>query len=87
MKLTLSNIMDEFDLHLTDVSTIFKIPYSTVQKWYYNVSTPPEYVLRMMRFVIINAYECKHMNDSLDKAKDLLHDNRIEEAIEIIDNI
>lgn len=33
---------------LTDVSKVYGIPYSTLQKWEYGISEPPEYVLRMM---------------------------------------
>jgi DNA-binding transcriptional regulator YiaG len=30
------------------VSDIYRIPYSTVQKWEHNINTPPEYILKMM---------------------------------------
>lgn len=87
MKYNLKSIMSAYDMHLTDVSTRFKIPYSTVQKWYYGVAEPPQYVLNMINTIILMAIDMTDASHKLDKAKDLLHDNRIEEAIEIIDNI
>jgi hypothetical protein len=30
------------------VSDIYRIPYSTIQKWEHGINNPPEYVLSMM---------------------------------------
>jgi DNA-binding transcriptional regulator YiaG len=30
------------------VSDIYRIPYSTIQKWEHGICVPPEYVLKMM---------------------------------------
>jgi hypothetical protein len=79
--------MKAYDMHLTDVAKRFKIPYSTVQKWYYDVAEPPQYVLNMINTIILMAIDMADTSHKLEKASDLLHDDRIEEAIEIIDNI
>lgn len=33
---------------LTQISKIYDIPYSTLQKWEYGVNEPPKYVIQMM---------------------------------------
>ena len=30
------------------VADVYKIPYSTIQKWEHGITNPPDYVLRMM---------------------------------------
>lgn len=40
---------------LTQVSKIFGIPYSTLQKWEYGLNEPPKYVMKMM-WVLYEVY-------------------------------
>lgn len=75
------------NLSLIDVSSRFNIPYRTVQNWCYDISTPPEYVIQHMTAILDNDLEIKHIHERLELAQDLIHDNRISEAIEVIDNI
>ena len=77
----------KYNLTLIDASSIFNIPYRTIQNWTYDVSTPPEYVLRFMTEIMENKREFEHIHERLEFAQDLIHDNRISEAIEVIDNI
>lgn len=91
--ITISEIMDNFKLSIKDISNIFKIPYRTVQNWAGGVSTPPSYISNMMFDILVldNMLECdkrelKYYDDVLDRASDLLHDNRIKETISLIDN-
>jgi DNA-binding transcriptional regulator YiaG len=41
----------------TQVSNIYKIPYSTIQKWEAGINRPPEYVLKMMWELYIASYK------------------------------
>lgn len=77
----------KYNLTLIDASSIFNIPYRTVQNWCYDVSTPPEYVIQHMTAILDNDREIAHIHERLELAQDLIHDNRIKEAIEVIDNI
>ncbi len=91
--ITISEIMDQFNMSIKDISNVFKIPYRTVQNWVGGVATPPPYVPNMMFDILIidNMLECnnkelEYYDGVLDRASDLLHDERIEEAISLIDN-
>ena len=86
-------IMSAYHLTIKDISTTFNIPYRTVQNWAGGVSSPPPYILRMITIIIrysktiefINVQN-EHLFDLLDRASDLLHDERYKEAISLIDN-
>ena len=90
---TINDIMDHFGLSIKEVSEKFEIPYRTVQNWAGGVSTPPPYVISMIWLIICDEdiieyskRENKRLNDILDRASDLLHDDRYKEATSLIDN-
>lgn len=87
-------IMMKYKLSIKNISDMFNIPYRTVQNWVGGVSCPPIYVINMIDEILklshnLMDYErdIKHFYDRLEIATDLLHDNRISEAMSIIDNI
>lgn len=90
---TINDIMHYFGFTIKDISERFNIPYRTVQNWAGGVSTPPPYIIRMIWWIICDEdtieyanREYKQLNDVLDRARDLLHDERYKEAISLIDN-
>jgi DNA-binding transcriptional regulator YiaG len=46
--MTFKEMRQKMGLTQKQVSDIYRIPYSTVQKWEHNINTPPEYILKMM---------------------------------------
>lgn len=79
--------MKRYNKTMKDISKDLFIPYRTVQNWCGGVSKPPIYVLRLIDEYYCAEQEIREINEDLEKASDLLHDGRIGEAIEIIDNI
>lgn len=79
--------MTRYHKTMKDISKDLFIPYRTIQNWCGGVSRPPIYVLRLIDEYYFTEFKRNEVNDDLEKASDLLHDGRIREAIEIIDNI
>lgn len=79
--------MKVYNKSMKDISKDLYIPYRTIQNWCGGVSRPPIYVLRLIDEYYWADREISKTHDALEKASDLLHDGRIAEAIEIIDNI
>lgn len=82
------------NLTMKEVSDEFHIPYRTVQNWAGGVSSPPKYVIDMMYRIYAGMSELivtnellKKYDEGLDRASDLLHDQRILEATSLIDNL
>lgn len=46
-----SNLRHEMGLTSIQISKIYGIPYNTVQNWEHGYTSPPDYVLRMIRDV------------------------------------
>jgi DNA-binding transcriptional regulator YiaG len=46
------------------VSDIYRIPYSTIQKWEHGICVPPDYVLRMMWEI----YNLRNVNDIIERS-------------------
>lgn len=46
--MTFTEIRQKMGLTMAQVSKIYDIPYSTVQKWEHGVNAPADYVLKMM---------------------------------------
>lgn len=79
--------MTRYHKSMKDISKDLHIPYRTIQNWCGGVSKPPLYVLRLIDEYYYTDFKINEVNDDLEKVSDLLHDGRIAEAIEIIDNI
>lgn len=47
-KMTFKQVRQKMGLTMAQVSKIFNIPYSTIQKWEHGVNAPADYVLEMM---------------------------------------
>ena len=45
---TFKELRHKMGLTQKQISDIYQIPYSTIQKWEHGVNNPPEYLLRMM---------------------------------------
>lgn len=84
---TIKSIMSQYKKTMTDISRDFHIPYRTVQNWCGGVSRPPIYVLHMISEIYYQYENIDNIYSKLEHAQDLIHDNRVSEAIEIIDNI
>lgn len=46
--MTIKEICEKYDLTQASLSKRFGVPYRTVQDWYAEKRTPPDYVVRMM---------------------------------------
>ena len=93
INITIHTIMNRFNLSIKEVSDQFEIPYRTVQNWAGGVSTPSNYILIMMYnildlkgIVAIDNMIIEDLNYKIEKASDLLHDERPAEAMSILDN-
>lgn len=89
----INHIMKCYHLTIKDISERFEIPYRTVQNWVGGVSTPPPYVIKLIWYNIINEdiieenkIRERNYYNVLDRASDLLHDERYKEAMSLIDN-
>ncbi len=56
-KITFKGLRHKMGLTQTQVSNIYGIPYSTIQKWEAGINRPPEYVLKMMWELYIILYK------------------------------
>lgn len=90
---SIKDIMEYYNLSIKDISVRFDIPYRTVQNWAGGVSSPPSYVIKLIWRDIVNDnliedYKTASKNHYklLDRASDLLHDERYKEAMSLIDN-
>ena len=100
-KEAINNILSNYNLRLIDLSTLFHIPYRTLQNWSGGISEAPTYVIDMIDTLLLVHRDLTAIKrdreileaqlditcEKLEKAQDLLHDKRFSEAIEIIDNI
>lgn len=91
---TINEIMDYYHLTIKDISSEFQIPYRTVQNWAGGISSPPDYIIKMIWCIIVDEEirkdyrrDLNKLYDQLDRASDLLHDQRFSEAIDLIDNL
>lgn len=50
---TIKELCDKYNLKQIELSRRFEIPIRTVQDWYREVRTPPEYVVRMIEKLLI----------------------------------
>lgn len=46
--MTFKEMRQKMGLTQKQVSDIYQIPYSTIQKWEHGICVPPDYVLKMM---------------------------------------
>jgi DNA-binding transcriptional regulator YiaG len=61
--MTFKEMRQKMGLTQKQVSDIYRIPYSTIQKWEHGINNPPEYVLSMMM-------ELYHLRDISDVIKE-----------------
>lgn len=57
--MTFKEMRQKMGLTQKQVSDIYRIPYSTVQKWEHGINNPPEYVLSMM----MELYQLRYISD------------------------
>lgn len=50
---TIKELCEKYNLKQIELSRRFEIPIRTVQDWYREVRTPPEYVVRMIEKLLI----------------------------------
>ena len=81
------NIMIEYGLVPDDLVKDLQIPKRTVENWIYGISKPTDYLIKLITCYYVDRRYLRYIYNRLEKAQDLIHDNRISEAIEIIDNI
>ena len=62
--ITFKELRHKMGLTQTQVSNIYKIPYSTIQKWEAGINRPPEYVLKMMWEI----YNLRNVNDIIERS-------------------
>jgi len=56
---TFKELRHKMGLTQKQISDIYQIPYSTIQKWEHGVNNPPEYVLSMM----MELYRLRNISD------------------------
>lgn len=80
---------------------MFGVPYATYHSWETGRRNPPDYFINLTIYYLTAEKAVKdadeviegliarmdHNREKIEKAQDYLHDNRIAEAIEIIDNL
>ena len=80
---------------------MFGVPYATYHSWETGRRNPPDYLINLTIYYLTARESQKSAEevineltsimeknqDKLEKAQDYLHDGRISEAIEIIDNL
>ena len=81
------NLMVEFGLVPEDLEKDLQIPKRTIENWIYGVSKPSNYMVKLLTCFYSDRKYFNWLNERLEKVQDLIHDNRISEAIEILDNI
>lgn len=59
--ITFKELRHKMGLTQTQVSNIYGIPYSTIQKWEAGINRPPEYVLKMMWELYLAKYKDRVM--------------------------
>jgi DNA-binding transcriptional regulator YiaG len=64
--MTFKEMRQKMGLTQKQVSDIYRIPYSTVQKWEHNINTPPEYILKMMWELYIASYKDRVMEGNFN---------------------
>lgn len=80
---------------------MFGVPYATYHSWETGRRNPPDYLINLTVYYLTARKSEKaaeeviheltstmeHNQEKIEKAQDYLHDGRISEAIEIIDNL
>lgn len=85
--MTIYDVMIKFGKVPEDLQKDLHIPKRTIENWIYGVNKPSDYVVNMINYYYHNQRIIGTIYNKLEKAQDLIHDNRISEAMEIIDNI